>query len=87
MSSLHSLTDGDFYTYLVENKIYLQHYHNVNMDGFFKDIKWYWNKDTEFIKGSTTVIREKVLNSYKNVDDWVMYCGGRNSGLWIPSWS
>jgi len=91
---ISSLTDEHFYMYLEEGKIYLQHYHNPNMDDFFKDIKWFWNKDTTFVKRGdgkfidTKVVKREAANrQYKNVKEWISYCGGRNSGLWIPTWN
>lgn len=85
--SLSSLTDGDFYMFLEEGKIHLQHYHNPNIDDFFKDIKWFWGKDTVFFKGDKVEKREAANKTYKNVKEWIMYCGGRNSELWIPNWT
>lgn len=87
MPSLSSLTDDDFFIFLEEGKIYLQHYHNPNMDDFFKNIKWFWGKDTAFIKSGKEEKIEAANKTYKNVKDWVMYCGGRNSGLWISNWA
>ncbi len=87
MPSLSSLTDEHFYMYLEDGKIYLQHYHNPNMDDFFKDLKWFWNKDTAYIKRGVAEKIEGANCQYKNAKEWVSYCGGRNSGLWIPNWA
>ena len=82
---LSLLTDEDFYMFLEDGKIYLQH--DVNGAEYFKDIKWFWGKDTYFLKRGDVKKIEAANKTYKNVSDWVMYCGGRNSGLWHPNWA
>jgi len=82
--NLSSLTDEHFYKYLEEGKIYLQH--NFKGADHFKDIKWFWNKDTSFLNSGEARKQEKANKTYKSVKDWIFYCGGRNSGLWHPKW-
>ena len=79
-----SETTIHFYKYLEEGKIYLQH--NFKGADHFKDIKWFWNKDTSFLNSGEARKQEKANKTYKSVKDWIFYCGGRNSGLWHPKW-
>jgi len=86
-NDISTLTDDVFYMFLEEGKIYLQHYYNQNMPEYFKDIMWYWNKDTTFIKNNNVEKKLAANKKYKNVKDWLFYCGGRNGSLWLPKYA
>ena len=83
--NLFSLTDVEFYMFLEEDKIYLQHYSNPFMAEFFKDLKWFWNKDTFYVKDDVTIKKESANKSYRTVREWIWHCGGRNGDQWIPT--
>jgi hypothetical protein len=86
MPSLFELSDEDLYLYLESGQVYLQHYCNSNMPEYFKDIKWYWNKDTPFAKNGKAELRLSAKKTYDSPQKWISYCGGRNSGIWSLNW-
>jgi hypothetical protein len=67
---------------LEEDKAYLQH----NPIGGIPmiDLKWYWNKDTNY---TSTIgdnrIKMRASRIYINVRSWLSYCGHlRPDGIW-----
>ena len=87
MSSLFVISDDDLSLYLESGQVYLQHYCNSNMPEYFKDIKWYWNKDTAFVKNGKAELRLSAKKTYDTPLKWISYCGGRNSGIWSLNWA
>ena len=70
----------------IENDgLFLQHFYGNAFPEHFKDLTWFWNKDIEYLKNGKLEILKSANKTYKSIEDWLFYCGGRNSDLWILS--
>jgi len=85
---IDELTDEVFFALLKKDEIYLQHSYNGD-DDYFKNIKWFWNKDV-FFKNPYHIdldVKRKASSTYKSVEDWIYYAGPRGTYLWTPIWT
>ena len=85
---INKLTDDVFFYLLEMGEIYLQHSHKGD-DDYFKDIKWFWNKDVFFENPNrrNTDVMDKASSTYKTVEEWIYYAGPRGTYLWGPEWA
>ena len=50
MKTIEEMSIKEICDLLVEGKMYFQHYCNSNMASYFKNVKWFWNKDTTYTR-------------------------------------